>query len=282
MTKEELIEKVVEGVKGREGFNGNTYNSIFATITPGGRIKTNFETQCYGGLRGCTSKLAYIATSIQDGYYLLDERSKKYAIQYLDYLFNHSIFSELFVEKDASEVLSKRIILVDGSKPLNLVLSGLIACRVLSEHQQHYHIFGALVDEGLEPHTAFYVSYIFSCDGKGTSQVRPSNSGNHRVFDPESIRTSSILDARKGVYHNAMKPFGWGETWSWGDNQKLLSREGKRLDEIAVVMREHSEEEVEQVDLNPFRRPVSNNEDQFTFDDCIKSIVETYQKTGVV
>lgn len=118
---------------------------------------------------------------------------------FLHWMLNDSPWSEVFTTKHVG-LVSKFGAEVDVTKDVYMVHSAATAMRCGIEAPLVPAMFGALVEEGIEPHLAFMASHYVD----GTFQdVKPSNCNLHAM--PFTGESTSLEDFRKGFRKEKLK-----------------------------------------------------------------------------
>ena len=105
-----------------------------------------------------------VVSNIQRGDWSKDS-NKDIARRFLDYLANESILSNAFAIKDPKWMLDNNAVVADTNCASNIMLSGLMAARMLSDNLSCVILWAALVDSGMNKDLAFFLSPILGWQG---------------------------------------------------------------------------------------------------------------------
>lgn len=155
--------------------------------------RTDSFQACYGSVHGLCGnfdphKTEVLLDRILGGgrVSIVKQQTPEESIRYLDYFMKHPLFSQSFLEHDATKAFKERIMVRDlDSLPSNICVLALIATRAMWEcgRTQIPRRFCNLVDAGVGPDWAMLMSNYFSKSGDNFERDMLYGSG-HNAFDP--------------------------------------------------------------------------------------------------
>lgn len=152
-----------------------------------------------------------------------------HALEFIDWLINHSPWSDGFLSRSAQQVLDDKCFIANPEAPSNILIGGLIASRVLWEYREVSRAWHELVKRGVNPSLAFLLGHKASFDG-GLVSFRNNNDGHKAIYlDKGEDYTLNFI---KGEPKLLLTPYrkdnsyeGISATWggSYGDDSHLKS-----------------------------------------------------------
>lgn len=234
-----MFEKYIDVFKGREFNDINSFIVIFED----GEEVSYFNAPCYGALSRQECGTEYILSSTYNHKISLSEDK---CIKYLDWLLNHSPYSRVFIDKDASECLDRGFVSVSGRTPSNLMLGGLIAVRRLYEYSSVVEAFDILVEGGVKPNLAYLIAHRSRVveEGSGISfnSFTTSHVNLNHSFDKEYIMNFvNNNPTEKDSYYDTGRYGGVDSTWGTVTQKCLMHSLLSGLgDEDKMALRENN------------------------------------------
>ena len=112
------------------------------------------------------------------------------AEEYLDFMFNHSVYKDIYLTDDPTSVYKGRGILIDTPFPPHYVFSGCQAIRYIWDKQYIIHSFLKMKNH-CDPYDAWFLAHFFTIDTNGNfSQFRPD--GYHSNFHRDRMNSSTF------------------------------------------------------------------------------------------
>lgn len=180
MSVEAGIKVFVDSHKKTDRYNG----VYFGFVDEKGNLDNWRGAACFGELRYERCRLnnpKYMIVGVQRCTYIRYKTpTEEDIIQYLDFMTNHSIFSDIFVTKNGEEIYDKKYLLLRTDVPANLMIGAGIVNRFYSEEDKspYFNVFSHLVKNlGVDPCKAYVFSFFFK-----SGYVKSSNPSFYPVF----------------------------------------------------------------------------------------------------
>lgn len=152
-----------------------------------------------------------------------------HALEFIDWLINHSPWSNGFLSRSAQQVLDDKCFIANPKAPSNILIGGLIASRTLWEYHEVSRAWYELVKRGVNPNLAFLLGHKASFEGSLVS-FRNNNDGHKAVHLDRG--DDYTLNFTKGEPKRLLAPYcednsyrDISATWggSYGDDNHLKS-----------------------------------------------------------
>jgi len=118
--------------------------------------------------------------------------------QWVEMMLSHSPFCSIFLTKDFDEAL-KGGVYVDVKAPLSQVVAAAIALREGSEYPQRIVAYSKLIEAGVLPKAAYFVSLCFSQEDANWRWTPPD--GAHCIFALQEMEFDGLLQFLRESFH---------------------------------------------------------------------------------
>lgn len=260
-------------------------NVVLSTLSKKGEVRFLGTGVCHGRLNSGyahikeINSLEAIINNIQPSKRGLHDvtQFEKDRELFLEWLLNHSLWRSTFISKNYTEALKHKILLSDPDTPSNLMVSGMIAIRSVSENSHRSVTWAKLVRYGVDPILALLAAirlvptYAANMKEEGLSLIHkydhiplPNHMGSAKVM-------SNILREKPmnlSPSYNSTLSYGpilrmWGDGWFDDDEVDPL----KQIIEKCFVYKKKKSS------LNPFK--VDENRDYALYEESLENISKT-------
>lgn len=185
---------------------GEGFGTAFYSVVYEHKHYTGQNTACHAGLKNAK----YYADSTGAGKLVAIADYPEYrcningdAKRYADYIVNRSAFAKAFKTKDYD---GKALLMNIQECSHNFIVIACIALRASTEFLDMCKSWCYLVDQGIDEHKAYFLSYFFSKAYSDVFVHHPYMSGSHRIFEGGICSIQDFAALVKGEFVDKDKP----------------------------------------------------------------------------